>query len=200
MFLKRIFDFVVSLFGLIILFPLLIIVGVLIKFDSKGPILYRSKRIGKDKKDFILYKFRTMKVNSDFSYITVGDADERITRLGFYLRKYKIDELPQLINVLVGDLSFVGPRPDVPKYKHYYEKLFPDYFSIRPGITSYASIYFRDESEIYLNADNPEEVYILSTIPQKVELDKKYYSQINLKTDIQIIFKTILVILKPEKD
>lgn len=194
-FIKRIFDFVFSMIGILLLLPVFLIIGVFIKIDSTGPIIYRARRIGLNEKVFFLYKFRTMCSNSDEISITVGNRDERITRPGYFLRNTKLDEIPQLFNVLIGDISFVGPRPDVPIYKKYYKKYFPDYYKIKPGITSYSSIYFRHESELYKNVKNPEFVYINKTIPEKVELDKDYFNNVSLYTDIIIILKTLKKII-----
>lgn len=193
---KRLFDFTFSLFGIILFIPVFFIVGILIKLDSKGPIIYKAKRIGLHEKEFIFYKFRTMRPNSDNYSITIGDKDDRITNFGYFLRKTKLDEIPQLINVLIGDLSFVGPRPDLYKYKEFYKKYFSDYFKFKPGITSYSSIFFRNESELYIDEDDPELVYINKTIPKKVELDKKYFSSISLSKDINLILKTLKKVLE----
>lgn len=187
---KRIFDVILSFFGLIILTPILIIISILIIMDSGWPIFYLAKRIGQNESEFTIIKFRTMKRSSDNFAITISDKDPRITSLGYILRKLKIDEFPQLINVLIGNMSFVGPRPDVKEYKNYYKELFPKYFQLKPGITSYSSIHFANESKLYENVDDPEKVYINKTIPKKVELDKKYYYKRSLVTDLEIIFKT----------
>lgn len=192
---KRIFDVVLSFFGLVILSPVLIIISILVIVDSGHPIFYIAKRVGQFESEFTIIKFRTMKRNSDDFAITVSDKDPRITRLGYILRKLKIDEFPQLFNVLIGNMSFVGPRPDVKEYKKYYKKLFPNYFQLKPGITSYSSIYFANESKLYENVDDPEKVYINKTIPKKVELDKKYYYKRSLIADLEIIFKTFKNIL-----
>lgn len=193
---KRSFDLFFAILGIIILSPVFVIIGILIKLDSMGPIFYKGKRIGQFEKEFIFYKFRTMRPNSDKSAITVGDKDPRITRVGYYLRKTKLDELPQLINVLTGELSFVGPRPDVIKYKEYYKNEFEEYYNHKPGITSYSSIYFSNESELYKNVENPEKIYIEKTIPQKVELDIKYFTNSSAIKDLGIIFLTFVKIFK----
>lgn len=193
--LKRLFDIVFSFIGLFVFSPLFIIIALLIKLDSKGPILYKANRVGKKEKLFTFLKFRTMKPNSDKSAITVGDNDNRITRVGIFLRKSKLDELPQLLNVLKGDISFVGPRPDVGKYINDYKKHFIYYYEMKPGITSYSSIFFTDESQLYVNVANPEKKYIEYTIPKKVELDKTYYENTSVLTDIKIIIKTITHII-----
>ena len=147
---KRFFDILCALFGLIILSPILLIIAILIKLESKGPVFYRQIRVGKNNIDFRIFKFRTMYVGSDKKgLLTLGDRDTRVTKVGYYLRKYKLDELPQLINVLIGDMSFVGPRPEVRKYVNLYSEDDLRIFNIRPGITDYASIEFRDEAELF---------------------------------------------------
>ena len=193
---KRIFDIFWSFLGLIFLFPLMVIVGIIIKLTSKGPILYSGWRIGKSEKKFKCYKFRTMKLNSDKLSITVGDKDTRVTSIGFIIRKLKIDELPQLWNVLKGEMTFVGPRPDIPKYKEYYRGQFPNYYNFKPGITSPSSIYFADESELYVGKDDPESIYINETIPKKVELDKMYFENVTIVNDFKYIFITLFKIVK----
>jgi lipopolysaccharide/colanic/teichoic acid biosynthesis glycosyltransferase len=130
--------------------------------------------------------------------ITVGNRDPRVTNVGYYLRKYKLDELPQLFNVLKGDMSIVGPRPDVPYFDEYYIKHLPEYYRMKPGITSYSSIYFSDEDELYKNSEDPINDYICNTIPKKVELDKKYYKESGVITDLSIIFKTLKKFFKAD--
>ena len=192
---KRAFDVVFSILVILILFPLFVLIGLLIWLDSGSGIVYKSKRVGYNKKKFNLYKFRTMFPDSDYLTITQGNSDPRITPIGYYLRKYKLDELPQLFNVLRGDMSFVGPRPDVPYYSEYYVRHMPEYFSIKPGITSYASLYFSNESELYRDMKDPVNEYINNTIPKKVQLDKKYYENQNLPTDLGIILMTLKKVL-----
>jgi len=193
--LKRTFDLIFSLFGLLALFPLFIIIAIMIKLDSSGGIIYRSRRTGKNKKIFLIYKFRTMYPHADHISITTGERDPRITRFGYFLRKHKLDELPQLFNILKGDMSFVGPRPDVPYYSEYYTRYMPAYFSIKPGMTSYASIYFADESQIYEGMEDPVKEYVVHTIPKKVELDKAYINNPGIRTDLVIMAKTLKKIL-----
>lgn len=193
---KRIFDVVSSVIVLLFLSPVILLVSLLIKLDSKGPIFYISERIGHNENKFNLIKFRTMKIASDHLTITVGDRDSRITKIGYFLRKTKLDEIPQLLNVLKGEMSIVGPRPDVEKYKSFYKNCFNKYFEMKPGITSYSSMFFRNESELYINVDDPEKVYIENTIPQKVKLDRQYYSKMGLVEDLKIIFKTLYIIVK----
>ena len=195
MFLKRVFDIVSSFCGIVILFPLIIIVSILIKITSKGPVLFKQVRVTKNGKLFKIYKFRTMKENSEGNkQITVG-KDNRITGIGHILRKTKLDELPQLFNVLKGEMSLVGPRPEVPKYVDLYTDEQREILKVPAGITDYASIYFSNESELLGEAENPEEFYIKKIIPYKIELNKKYINEIGIMTDIKIIILTILKIL-----
>jgi len=193
---KRIFDIVFSFFGLIILLPLLLILAILIKIESKGPLFYLQSRVGRYGKDFKIFKFRTMFVGSDKKgLLTLGDRDPRVTRIGYYLRKYKLDELPQLINVLIGNMSFVGPRPEVRKYVDYYSKEDLIILNVKPGITDYASITYRDEAELLKGTSNPEQFYIENIMPKKIELNKKYINSPSLLTDLKIIFSTIQIII-----
>ncbi|MED5604969.1 sugar transferase [Fusobacterium pseudoperiodonticum] len=194
--LKRIFDIISSLFGLILLSPFMIIIAILIKFDSKGPIFFKQVRVTKNGREFKIFKYRTMRVGSDkFSQITVG-KDSRITKVGDFLRKYKLDEIPQLINVLIGDMSLVGPRPEVPKYVALYTEEQREILKVRAGITDYASIEFSNENDILANEADPEKAYIEKIMPRKIELNKKYLSEISVMTDIKIILLTIKKILK----
>lgn len=193
---KRVFDFFVALIGLILLSPLWILIALVIIVDSHGSVLYVDKRVGQYEKLFDFFKFRTMRPNKDKFGITVGNKDPRITKVGYRLRKYKLDEIPQLINVLKGDMSIVGPRPDIPGYNHYYKQEFDKYYQIKPGITSYSSIFFSNESELYENSPNPEKEYIEKTIPKKVELDKAYFNNQNLFTEIKILIKTVRKVIQ----
>ena len=194
--LKRIFDIISSLFGLILLSPFMIIIAILIKLDSKGPIFFKQVRVTKNGREFKIFKYRTMKVGSDkYSQITVG-KDSRITKVGDFLRKYKLDEIPQLINVLIGDMSLVGPRPEVPKYVALYTEEQREILKVRAGITDYASIEFSNENDILANETDPEKAYIEKIMPRKIELNKKYLSEISVMTDIKIILLTIKKILK----
>lgn len=194
--LKRIFDIISSLFGLILLSPFMIIIAILIKLDSKGPVFFKQVRVTKNGREFKIFKYRTMKVGSDkYSQITVG-KDSRITKVGDFLRKYKLDEIPQLINVLIGDMSLVGPRPEVPKYVALYTEEQREILKVRAGITDYASIEFSNENDILANETDPEKAYIEKIMPRKIELNKKYLSEISVMTDIKIILLTIKKILK----
>ena len=194
--LKRIFDIISSLFGLILLSPFMLIIAILIKLDSKGPIFFKQVRVTKNGREFKIFKYRTMKIGSDkYSQITVG-KDSRITKVGDFLRKYKLDEIPQLINVLIGDMSLVGPRPEVPKYVALYTEEQREILKVRAGITDYASIEFSNENDILANEADPEKAYIEKIMPRKIELNKKYLSEISVMTDIKIILLTIKKILK----
>ncbi|WP_339066508.1 sugar transferase [Fusobacterium animalis] len=194
--LKRIFDITLSLFGLILLLPFMLIIAILIKIDSKGPVFFKQIRVTKNGKEFKIFKYRTMRVGSDkYSQITVG-KDGRITKIGSFLRKYKLDEIPQLINVLIGDMSLVGPRPEVPKYVALYTDEQKEILKVRAGITDYASIEFSDENDLLASEEDPEKAYIEKIMPKKIELNKKYLSEISILTDIKIILLTIKKILK----
>ena len=194
--LKRIFDITLSLFGLIILLPFMLIIAILIKLDSKGPVFFKQIRVTKNGREFKIFKYRTMRVGSDkYSQITVG-KDNRITKIGAFLRKYKLDEIPQLINVLLGDMSLVGPRPEVPKYVALYTDEQKEILKVRAGITDYASIEFSDENDLLASEEDPEKAYIEKIMPKKIELNKKYILEISILTDIKIILLTIKKILK----
>ncbi|MGG7142791.1 sugar transferase [Clostridium nigeriense] len=190
---KRIFDFLLSLFGIIILSPIFIIVSIAIKLDSKGSILFLQKRVGRYGKEFDIYKFRTMVTDAEKlgKQITVG-KDNRITKVGAFLRKFKIDELPQLFNVLKGDMSLVGPRPEVPKYVALYNKEQKKVLDIRPGITDMASLRYKDENDILGKVDNPEEYYINVIMKDKLNLNLEYIEKSNVFFDIYLIVKTII--------
>jgi lipopolysaccharide/colanic/teichoic acid biosynthesis glycosyltransferase len=195
--LKRGFDFFASLTGLLLLAPILIFVCVIIKLESKGSVFYKQQRVGLGGVVFGIVKFRTMYTGSDKKgLLTIGDRDPRVTKSGYLLRKYKFDELPQLINVLFGDMSLVGPRPEVQKYVSYYTNEDKVVLTVKPGITDYASIYFRNETELLKNANNPEELYIEDIMPKKLALNKKYITERNFITDLKIILNTFVVILK----
>ena len=194
---KRLFDFIASFFGLILLTPTFVLSALWIKIDSRGPIFFRQERVGFQGSLFRIHKFRTMVLDAEKKgkQITVG-ADSRITTVGGFLRKYKLDELPQLIDVLVGNMSLVGPRPEVSKYIDYYsddEK--HDVLSVKPGITDNASIEFRDESELLTSSKDPEATYISEVLPRKIALYRKYVRERSFFGDVVIIFKTIFLII-----
>lgn len=194
--LKRIFDITLSLLGLILLLPFMLIIAILIKIDSKGSVFFKQVRVTKNGREFKIFKYRTMRVGSDkYSQITVG-KDNRITKVGAFLRKYKLDEIPQLINVFIGDMSLVGPRPEVPKYVALYTEEQREILKVRAGITDYASIEFSNENDILADEADPEKAYIEKIMPRKIELNKKYLSEISVITDIKIILLTIKKILK----
>lgn len=189
---KRLFDITASFFGIIILSPLLIFIGLWVGLSSKGGVFYKQIRVGKNNKDFKLYKFRSMRVNSDKQgLLTVGSKDSRITKAGYFIRKYKIDELPQLFNVLKGDMSFVGPRPEVRRYVDLYSKEQMKVLSVRPGITDPASIKYRNENDILSSASDPEQYYIQHIMPDKLKINIDYINTQTFIKDIKIIFQTI---------
>ena len=190
--LKRIFDIIFSLLGILILLPFFFLFAMLIIIDSRFPVFYSQKRVGRNGIDFSLLKFRTMKNDSDTKgLLTVGEKDSRVTNIGYFLRKYKIDELPQLFNVLIGDMSLVGPRPEVRKYVEMYNPEQKKVLSVKPGITDYASIAYANENEILSKSENPEQLYINEVMPAKLKLNLKYIEEKNFFTDLKIIFKTI---------
>lgn len=190
---KRIFDFICSTLGIIILSPVLIIISIMIKKGSDGPVFFKQIRVGENGEDFEILKFRTMVVDAEKlgKQITVGN-DNRITKIGSFLRKYKLDELPQLINVFKGDMSLVGPRPEVPRYVKLYNAEQRKVLEVKPGITDLASIRYKDENALLGKAENPEEFYINTIMPDKLELNLEYIKKSNVFFDIYIIVKTIL--------
>ena len=193
----RFCDILFSLLGLLLLSPLFLIVALWIVIDNPGPVFYRQERVGKDGKDFYLIKFRSMRVGADKeSLITVGDRDPRITKAGYYIRKYKLDELPQLWNVLIGDMSFVGPRPEVRKYVDLYTDEQRCVLSVRPGITDNASIEYMDESALLAQAENPDKIYVEQIIPAKIALNMRYINHRTLGEYLKIIYLTITKIIR----
>ena len=194
---KRLFDIVASGLGLIVLSPLFLILAIWIKLDSKGPVFYRQVRVGKDNKDFRIFKFRSMRVGSDKgSLVTIGGRDPRVTRSGYWIRKFKLDELPQLINVFIGDMSLVGPRPEVRHYVDYWTPRQMHVLDVRPGITDPASIKFRNENELMEQADDPEKYYIEVIMQEKIKLYLEYVENHSFWGDIGLIFKTFWTIVK----
>jgi lipopolysaccharide/colanic/teichoic acid biosynthesis glycosyltransferase len=190
-------DIIVSLISIILLLPIFVVIAILIKLDTKGPIFYIQQRVGRDFKKFGLYKFRTMVVNADkIGPLVTKDRDPRITRVGYYLRKWKLDELPQFFNVLKGDMSLVGPRPEVERYIDLFRDEYKVILSIKPGITDYATIHFRDEEDIIAQFEDVEKGYTEIVLPKKIELYKKYIEEISLMTDIKILFLTFLKVLR----
>lgn len=193
---KRLFDIVASGLGLIVLSPLFAVLAVWIKADSKGPVFYRQTRVGRNNRDFRLFKFRSMRPDSDkLGLITVGGHDPRVTRSGYYIRKYKLDEFPQLINVFRGDMSLVGPRPEVRKYVDMYTPEQMRVLSVRPGITSLASIRYRNENDILAASEDPDRCYIEQVMPDKLAIDLEYVDRATLWNDIRLIFSTFREII-----
>ena len=194
--LKRLFDIFCSSIGLVILSPILLLLALLIKFESKGPVFFLQTRVGLNNKDFKLFKFRSMFMDAEKrGQLTVGMRDPRITRIGYYLRKFKLDEVPQLLNVIKGDMSLVGPRPEVRKYVNLYNTKQMQVLSVRPGMTDYASIKFINENELLAQANDPEVFYINEIMPQKLELNISYIEQKGFFKDISLILKTFLKII-----
>ena len=190
-------DIVLSLFGLLILSPLFLIVALWIVLDNPGPVFYRQMRVGKDNKDFGLLKFRSMRVGADkMSLITIGDRDPRVTRAGYYIRRYKLDELPQLVNVLVGNMSLVGPRPEVRRYVDMYTPEQRQVLSVRPGITDYASIEYIDENRLLAQSSDPDHTYIHEILPAKIALNMRFINHQTLDEYFRIICLTFIKIFR----
>ena len=193
---KRLFDIVFSFLGLVFLSPLLLLIVVLMRATSKGPIIYKQVRVGKNNKDFMIFKFRTMHINADkLGLLSIGDRDPRITRFGYDLRKYKLDELPQLANVLKGEMSFVGPRPEVRKYVNFYNEEQMQVLKVRPGISDLASIAFRNESELLSEQEDSDKYYIDVIMPEKLQINLDYLKDRTLMKDVGVIIKTFLAII-----
>ena len=193
---KRLFDIVASGFGLLLLSPLFLLVAIWIKLDSPGPVFYRQVRVGRYNRDFRIFKFRSMRVGADKgSLVTIGGRDPRVTRSGYFIRKFKVDELPQLINVFIGDMSLVGPRPEVRHYVDYWTKEQLHVLDVRPGITDPASIKFRNENELLEKAEDAEKYYIEVIMQEKLRLYLEYVEKHNFWFDIKLIFQTFWVII-----
>lgn len=193
---KRLFDIVSSGTGLILLSPVLLFLAIWIKLDSRGPVFYRQVRVGKNGRDFKIYKFRSMRQGADKKgLITVGGRDPRVTRSGYYIRKYKLDEFPQLINVLKGDMSIVGPRPEVRKYVNLYTKEQLKVLSVKPGITDMASIKYRNENELLEKADDPDRMYVEVIMPDKLKYNLEYIKKQSFLYDMKLAFLTFKEIL-----
>lgn len=193
---KRLFDIVASGLGVLVLSPLFLILAIWIKLDSKGPVFYKQIRVGRNNKDFQLFKFRSMRVGSDKKgLITVGERDPRITRSGYFIRKYKLDEFPQLINVFIGDMSLVGPRPEVRKYVEMYTPEQMHVLDVRPGITDMASILYRNENELLEKADDPDKFYVEVVMQDKLRINLEYVAKHSFWFDIKLIFKTFWAIV-----
>ena len=193
---KRIFDIVASGIGLILLSPLFVILAIWIKCDSIGPVFYKQVRVGRNNMDFQLFKFRSMRVGSDKKgLITVGGQDPRMTRSGYYIRKYKLDEFPQLINVFKGDMSLVGPRPEVRKYVDMYTEEQMHVLDVRPGITDLASIRYRNENELLERVNDPDKYYVEVIMPDKLRINLEYVARHSFTFDIRLIFQTFRAIV-----
>jgi lipopolysaccharide/colanic/teichoic acid biosynthesis glycosyltransferase len=195
--LKRLFDILLSSLLIMLFLPLFIALSIWISIDSRGGIFYKQERIGKNKIPFFILKFRTMYPDADKrGLLTVGDRDPRVTRAGYFLRKYKLDELPQLFNVWKGEMSLVGPRPEVKKYTDLYTPQQAVVLTVTPGITDFASIQYVDESELLARSDDPESLYIEEIMPQKLALNLQYIAAQSFKTDLYILLQTALKIIK----
>ena len=193
---KRFFDIIASGCGLLVLSPIFLIMAIWIKWDSKGPVFYRQVRVGRHNKDFRILKFRSMRVGADKgSLVTIGGRDPRITRSGYFIRKYKLDDFPQLINVFKGEMSLVGPRPEVRHYVDYWTAEQMHVLDVRPGITDPASIKFRNENELMEKAENPEDYYINVIMQEKIRLYLEYVENASFWYDIRLVFQTIKVII-----
>jgi lipopolysaccharide/colanic/teichoic acid biosynthesis glycosyltransferase len=194
---KRVFDFLVSLIILICFLPFGILLAFFISLESRGGVFYRQERIGKDEVPFKLWKFRTMRKDSDkLGKLTVGMRDPRITRVGYFIRKSKLDEFPQFLNVFVGQMSIVGPRPEVKEYVDLYSEDQRQILKVKPGITDFASLEYFNENELLGKSDNPRKTYIEEIMPAKIELNKKYIQNPGLGTDIKIMWRTFVKIIR----
>ena len=194
---KRIFDIVASGLGLILLSPVFVLLAVWIKLDSKGPVFYRQVRVGYKNRDFRIFKFRSMRMGADNgSLVTIGGRDPRVTRSGYFIRKFKLDELPRLINVLTGDMSLVGPRPEVRHYVDYWTPEQMHVLDVRPGITDPASIKFRNENELMEQVEDPEKYCIEVIMQEKIKLYLEYVEKQGFWYDLGLIFKTFFVIAR----
>ena len=194
---KRAFDIIFSLVVLIIFFPFGLLISIAILSSLRGGVFYRQERIGKRGKPFMLFKFRSMKLNADKKgKLTVGMTDSRITKIGVFIRKYKLDEFPQFINVLIGDMSVVGPRPEVEEFVAYYTDEQKRILDVKPGITDYASIEYFNENALLAASENPKQDYIKKIMPQKINLNQKYIKRPTLTHDLKIILRTVQRILK----
>ena len=193
---KRLFDIIASACGLLVLSPVFLIMAIWIKQDSNGPVFYRQVRVGRHNKDFRIFKFRSMRVGADKGgLVTIGGRDPRITRSGYFIRKYKLDEFPQLINVFLGEMSVVGPRSEVRHYVNYWTPEQMHVLDVRPGITDPASIKFRNENELMEKAEDPEDYYINVIMQEKIKLYLEYIQNASCWSDIKLIFKTFKVII-----
>ena len=194
---KRIFDIVASGFGLLVMSPVFLILAIWIKLDSKGPVFYRQVRVGRKNRDFRIFKFRSMRVGADkMGLITVGGHDPRVTRSGYFIRKYKLDEFPQLINVFIGDMSLGGPRPEVRKYVDLYTSEQMQVLDVRPGVTSLASIRYRNENELLEKVEDSDQYYINVVMQDKLAIDLEYIRNVSFGYDIRLVFQTFWEIIR----
>ena len=194
---KRIFDIVASGFGLLVMSPVFLRLAIWIKLDSKGPVFYRQVRVGRKTRDFRIIKFRSLRVGADkMGLITVGGHDPRVTRSGYFIRKYKLDEFPQLINVFIGDMSLVGPRPEVRKYVDLYTSEQMQVLDVRPGVTSLASIRYRNENELLEKVEDSDQYYINVVMQDKLAIDLEYIRNVSFGYDIRLVFQTFWEIIR----
>ncbi|WP_276133198.1 sugar transferase [Polluticoccus soli] len=194
----RLFDILLSLLGIIIFSPIWVLIVIGIALDSKGPILFRQRRVGKDGVEFKMFKFRTMRVNAEQKgYLTVGNEDSRITAFGCFLRRYKLDELPQLLNVLRNDMSIVGPRPEVRKYVDLYKPEERAVLTVLPGITDFASVAFRNENDLLAKQQDPENYYIQYIMPEKIRLNQTFISEPTATNYFRVIILTLRKVFEP---
>lgn len=202
MLLKRLFDIIASLIGIIIFFPIMFVVGIIIKITSKGPILFRQKRLTQNMKEFTIYKFRSMRTDFDKNAVgvQVKGSNDAITPVGKFIRKTKLDELPQLFNIIKGDMSFIGPRPELPRRLQFYSKEDKRIFLVRSGISSPASIVFSDEEYLMEQVKNPEKFYLEQIMPYKIKLNLYYVENRTFWNDIYLIIATFLKILNKVRD
>jgi lipopolysaccharide/colanic/teichoic acid biosynthesis glycosyltransferase len=196
-YIKRLMDFSLSLVGLIFLFPVFVVIALLIKLEDGGSVFFRQERVGQNWKPFKIYKFRTMVENAERMGVLVTKGnDPRVTKIGKFLRRYKLDELPQLINVLKGDMSLVGPRPEVYKYAKEYKEDYDEILKVKPGITDYAALEYIDEEKILESSDDTERAYLEKVLPEKIKYYKKYLRDISFFTDLKLIIRTIIRIIR----
>lgn len=194
---KRLFDLLFASLGLMMLAPLFACIALIIKLDSNGPIFFRQVRVGQFNKNFKIYKFRTMCTNAERigALVSTGD-DPRITKVGSFLRRYKLDELPQLLNVVKGEMSLVGPRPEVSRYVDKFSKDYAEILKIKPGITDFAALEYRDENELLNGVEDPDKIYVEKILPDKIVYYRRYIEEMGFFTDILILYKTMIAIFK----
>lgn len=197
---KRLFDFVFSFLGFILLSPIFVVIAFLIKLDNRGPVFYKGKRVGHLGKVFYIYKFRSMVVNAEkIGGSNTSDRDPRITKIGIFLRKTKLDELPQLVNVLKGEMSFVGPRPEVEKYVSTYTEIEKNVLTVKPGITDWATLWDNDEGALLAKYDDPDKAYVEIILPRKLKLQCDYVKNNNFLIDLKILWLTLKTLFNRKK-